>query len=296
MSLKIDSCPACGDKDILEVVTLNEGNKARYLEYSKEKYANFLDSWIEQLDITIDTCSVCGHHWYREQPDNAMLSEMYAKGRPLLPQNNISIRAATPAMLWEMGRLKSVLNIMTPSLLDYGSGFGRWARAAIAVGFKVTAYEPSEERGLEKDDINFTLVHDIKLLKNSNYDAINLEQVLEHVLQPIELLKELHGYCSTNTLLRITVPNVLRCPEGSEIWSEWPYNGTRVHTMAPFEHLQGFTPKSLQTVAIRAGFIPASDLRVWFKYPKEMIRSYVGKLFPKLGQTFLLLKINNINK
>jgi SAM-dependent methyltransferase len=296
MPVNVEQCPACGNSIPVRVTRLDEVSKAAYLDYSKAKYAGFIDDWLEQIDVAIDGCSQCGHHWYREQPDNSMLLNMYAKGRPLSPSNGVSPRDATPVMIREMHRLKKLVNVLEPRLLDYGSGFGKWARAAVQVGFKVTAYEPSVERGLEQCKIGFTLVHDVNDLKSHCFDVINLEQVLEHVPDPIVLLKELHGYCKADTLVRITVPNVLRCPEGNKIWSEWPYNGTNVHTMAPFEHLQGFTPKSLRIAAIRAEFKPANSLRIWLKYPKEMIRSYVGKFFPKLGQTSLLLTINNINK
>jgi len=296
MPIKVKECPACGNSHPFEVVKLNEVSKAAYINYSNAKYAGFLDSWLEVMDVAINGCPRCGHHWYREQPDNSMLSKMYAQGRPLSSSNATSLRDATPIMIREMSKLKNIVNSLTPSLLDYGSGFGKWARAAVQVGFKVTSFEPSEERGKEQNKIDFTLVHNVNDLKNHCFDIINLEQVLEHVPDPVVLLKELHGYCKKDSLVRITVPNVLLCPEGNNIWSEWPYNGSRVHTMAPFEHLQGFTPKSLQIASVRAGFKPANGFRIWFKYPKEMIRRYVGKLFPKLGQTFLLLTINDINK
>ena len=100
------------------------------------------------------------------------------------------------------------------------------------------------------------------------------------------IIHELIWFIQGDTNLKYLVDN------GVRIWNEWPYNGQRAHTMAPFEHLHGFTPNSLKTVAIRAGFKSVNNLYVWVQYPKEMLRSYIGKLFPKFGQTFLLLKIN----
>ena len=54
--------------------------------------------------------------------------------------------------------------------------------------------------------------------------------------------------------MRITVSNILRCIEGEKIWEEWPFDGTRAHTMAPFEHLHGFVPCSLSNLIERAGY------------------------------------------
>ena len=290
---KIDCCPICHTlKNPVSVASINEHARNQYLVYSKIKYNGFIDDWLEQLELTIDHCPNCGHYWYREQPDQLMLNDMYESGRPLHPEKAKNDRAASPKMIAEMSSLMRLAVKPEPKLLDYGSGFGRWARAAINVGFKVTAYEPSEERGVEKSEIDFTLVHDVADFDNRLFDVINLEQVLEHVPDPVELLKELRIYCTPDTIVRITVPNILRCPEGNNIWKEWPYNGERAHTMAPFEHLHGFTPNSLETVAIRAGFKSVNNLYTWVQYPKEMLRSYIGKLFPKFGQTFLLIKID----
>ena len=295
MPEKIKCCPACSSSNSYEVVALNSNRKQSYLMFSKVKYNHFIDDWLIEIDIAIDACSDCGHHRYREQPNNEMLFEMYDRGRPLLPQSINNRKEPTSKMVQEMKRLRKITNIVSPKLLDYGSGFGKWARAATKSGFTVTAYEPSRERGIENNDIDFILVHNVASLKNQFFDVINLEQVLEHIPNPLELLKELHVYCKPNTIVRIAVPNILRCPEGKHIWNEWPYDGRRVHTMAPFEHLQGFTPNSLQKIADSAGFSSINSLDAWLQYPIEMLRRYIGKIFPKLGQTFLLLRIKGQN-
>jgi SAM-dependent methyltransferase len=296
MIVKIKNCPACGSKNISKVVSLDDKRKNSYLIFSELKYNQFLDDWLELLDIAIYGCSDCGHHNYKEQPSNEMLSAMYENGEALLPETSINRREPTAKMIHEMNKLKKILNIKNPKLLDYGSGFGAWARAASGIGFDVTAFEPSQERGSENKPMDFNLIHHEDELIGQFFDIINLEQVLEHIPDPVVLLKKLKVYCKPNTLLRISVPNILRCPEENNIWNDWPYDGRRVHTMSPFEHLHGFTPKSLNKVSQRAGFRVVNNLSAWTQYPKEMLRRYVGKIFPRLGQTFLILKIKDKRK
>lgn len=291
MITRVERCPACGGSNPAVVVVLDETRKERYLEYSWIKYAGFLDDWLEQLELVIDCCSSCGHHWYRDQPDEAMLSAMYAKGRPLRPQKGASDRTATSTMVWEMRRLKKVLGMTQPSLLDYGSGFGRWARSGVEAGFEVTAFEPSLERGAEFDDVVFNVVHELDGLSGQQFNTINLEQVLEHLPDPISILRKISMYCVNGSLVRITVPNILRCPEGNELWDEWPFNGKRAHTMAPFEHLHGFTPRSLLLMVERAEFVPVSGLHMWRTYPIEKSRALIGHVFPGLGQTWMIAKV-----
>lgn len=291
MIKKLLNCPACNKSNLSKVISLDNKKTKAFLKFSELKYNSFIDEWLDILDVGVDRCLDCGHHFYREQPTQLMLSTMYEKGIALIPQSINERRLPTSKMIRELSRLKKILTVPKPKMLDYGSGFGRWARAGCQVGFDVTAYEPSKERGAENSNPEFAVVHDLIDLRNQKFDIINLEQVLEHVPDPFEILSEIRPYCYTETLLRISVPNILRCPEKKKLWQSWPYDGCRVHTMAPFEHLQGFTPLSLKKVADRAGFKSLGNLHVWKTYPIEMVRSYAGKFFPKLGHTFLLLKI-----
>jgi 2-polyprenyl-3-methyl-5-hydroxy-6-metoxy-1,4-benzoquinol methylase len=297
MMIKIDQCPACGDSNPLLAATMDKVKKARYLQYSQVKYSGLLNDWFNEFELTIDSCSKCGHHWYREQPSEDMLSEMYEAGRPLSGIVIEPDRSASKKMIKEMSRLLRIIDKPAARLLDYGSGYGRWSRAAVSAGFIVTAYEPSLERGSEKEATNFISVHDANDLKEQKFDVINIEQVLEHVPNPVNFLKDIHKYCTSETILRITVPNLLRCPEGAQIWHDWPYDGVRTHTMAPFEHLQGFTPLSLLITVKNAGFMPLKDFSTWLRYPAAMIRDIIGKLIPQLGQTFILVKVSeNVEK
>lgn len=282
----VDICPACGGARFKSRVAINDSNRDRFYRFSELKYGGLLDGWLNELQPEIVTCTDCGHHWYLRQPLPELLSIMYAKGRRLQP-TPVS-REPTPEMLVEMRRLARLSGKATPRLLDFGSGFGRWARAAARVGFSVHAYEPSEARGAEVVG-EFKLVHDLAEIAGMRFDVINLEQVLEHVPMPLETLEQLKAYFSPNTILRVRVPNILRPPEGGRVWGLWPYDGKRVHIMAPFEHLHGFTPESLNVLARRAGFLVISGSRLARSYPVAWLRELVRPAWPHWGSTFVLL-------
>lgn len=283
----VNLCPACGSGCHKRRAGIDEGNRDRFYRFSKLKYGGLLDDWMNELQPEIVACDDCGHHWYLRQPSPEQLSLMYASGRPLLP-GTVS-REPTSSMIAEMRRLANLSGKTAPRLLDFGSGFGRWARAAARTGFRVHAYEPSEARGAESVD-EFTLVHDLAEMAGMQFDVINVEQVLEHVPAPIETLKLIRPFFPADAILRVSVPNILRAPEGRQLWADWPYSGERVHIMAPFEHLHGFTPQSLGMTLERAGYGPVELWRLMGRYPGNVMRRIAGSFLPRLGQTLALAR------
>jgi hypothetical protein len=135
----------------------------------------------------------------------------------------------------------------------------------------------------------FRVVSDLAELDGSKFAVVQLEQVLEHVTDPLATLQTIRRHCLPDALVRVTVPNLLRADEGGALWEEWPFNGSRPHTMAPFEHLQGFTPKSLRILVQRAGFAVRRDWAVWRLYPQNTLRLHLGSFVPSLGTTAVML-------
>lgn len=288
-------CPACDSVAATNVVTLDAENRVRFLAFSQRKYGGLLDGWIDEIPPVIARCVDCGHCWYRHQPEPAQLRLMYAAGRPL-GNGAPPTREPTPAMIAEMTRLRRLVDpaVKAPPMLDYGSGYGRWARAAVRAGFTVTAFEPSAERGSEERQ-PFELVHSSAALGDRRFAAIQLEQVLEHVPDPLTTLQSLRVHCEADTVLRITVPNILRAAEGKNIWSLWPFDGHSPHVLAPFEHLHGFTPSSLAILIMRSGYEVLPLGKIWHNYPELVIRNLVGKVYSKAGKTMMLAKLTKIN-
>lgn len=289
---KITQCPACAAaQNISAFLEADAQAHERFIAFSRRNYDGVMDSWLEVLQLVVMHCEVCGHYWYRDQPDWQQLSRMYdatakrhaAKGVPSQP---------TSQMHRQMRRLRRLVAIAgaptsKPTLLDYGSGLGRWARAAQEADFVVTAFEPSASRG---NISSVRIATDLAQLRGQRFDAINIEQVLEHIGDPYPALVALHGLCHERTILRITVPNLKRTYEGESLWAEWPFDGTRPHTLAPFEHLQGFVPHSLRVLVERAAFGEVGLFSVAIVDPILALRRAIGRLYPKLDSTHLFLR------
>ncbi len=286
----VPDCPTCGGSHATPVALLDEQRRRAFLEFDRLKYGGLLATWIDAVLVRVLTCMSCGHAWYGLHPEPEQLSLMYAAGR-LLDSSSVPTNVPSVAMQREMRRVRRLFKATNeePLLLDYGSGRGRWARAAVQEGFRVTAYEPSVERGREADP-PFRLVHSEEELTGNRFDVINLEQVLEHVADPLKQLRSMRAYCHENTLVRVTVPNILRCEEGRDIWRLWPFDGRRTHIMAPFEHLHGFTPRSLRQVVHRAGFELLRPAELFLYYPLATMRFMIGRWLHGLDQTFVIAR------
>lgn len=287
----VERCPACDHSGPEVVAILDAAKRERFIEFDRRKYGGVLQTWLEHLEPVVLCCPICGHCWYRNQPEQEQLAQMYGLARSIIGRTEAPPREPSAQMLAETQKLRSVVGDVakSPTLLDYGSGFGRWARAAVKVGFEVVAFEPSLERGSETHMTPFELVHELGSLRGRRFDAIQLEQVLEHVVDPFATLQSLHELCHPRTVIRATVPNLLRSPEGRRMWELWPFDGHSPHTLAPFEHLHGFTPRSLRTLTSRAGFRPLSQRLVVRHYPRHALRRILGAVRAEWDSTFQLL-------
>lgn len=246
-----------------------------------------MDSWMKKLTLDVYRCLICGHLWHHTQPDQKSLFEMYENGKPLNPKREVP--APSRRMQKQMQALFQLLRlkgIREPSLLDYGSGGGRWSKAAVMAGFHVTAYEPISRRSeTESGSTNLAVIQNLENLGEIHFDVIMLEQVLEHVQKPVELLRSLRDYCHSSSVLRVSVPNLHIARIRGKDWAGFPFNGKSIHIMSPFEHLHGFTPRSLSIALKTAGLVLLNDWQLWVSHPIFSVRRFAGSILPFAAQT-----------
>ncbi len=121
---------------------------------------------------------------------------------------------------------------------------------------------------VEQGDI-FNLLNS-KIDSGEQYDVVWLGHVLEHVLDPINLMTSLHSLLSRDGLLVVTVPN-----DGSD-YHEWLFESGRISNrwwIAVPDHISYFTSESLHRTAIHTGW---ECLAMLSSFPVDWFLSHEG--------------------
>ena len=278
-------CPCCNNKNFTEVVKLDKNRFDSFIKLSEIKYSGKISNFAFSNIPIILKCSDCNHYWYKVYPSDKFLKTMYDNKRSLTESDS----SINPYIYKEIKKLKKFFTKSNPKFLDYGSGYGKWSYAANQEGFNVTSYEPSLERS-NKFGNAFHNVSSLKTLEDQKFDLINLEQVLEHVSNLDIFLKNIKKYMSTSTILRITVPNMEKY-NSKDTWLSWPFDGSKIHIMSPYEHLHGFNYDSLRNLIERNGF-KQLKINLINKYsPYYLIRKILSKFFISLRTTKLFVQL-----
>ncbi|MEN9848113.1 MAG: hypothetical protein RL368_853 [Pseudomonadota bacterium] len=135
-------------------------------------------------------------------------------------------------------------------ILDFGCGWGEFLSVCHQFGFQCYGIDSSSER-LKGAQGGVNILKDIVELRhtipsNAYFHAITLFEVLEHLDNPREILQALHHLLAPNGLLILETPD---CTDISDIRTLDDYR--KIH---PLDHINAFTPETLQSIAKRAGF------------------------------------------
>jgi len=145
---------------------------------------------------------------------------------------------------------------------------------------------------MQHGDDRLTRVTRLEDLDGQVFDVINLEQVLEHTRSPLDTLKSVLAYIHDRSVLRITVPRVDSSSKG--MWDRFPFDGKAPHIMSPYEHLHGFTAKSLVVLLGRVGFVRIGHLELLRTHAGYVARQMIGEVLPQLKQTMALVESTQI--
>lgn len=160
-------------------------------------------------------------------------------------------------------------------LLDFGCGGGNFMRRMAALGWNVTGLDLSDaaaghvrESGLHA--YSGTLPH--PRWDNACFEAITMWQSLEHVHQPLEVLRAAHRLLTDSGRLLVAVPNF------AGLGAKW--FGANWYGLDVPRHLTHFTPQTLSMMLKQAGFAPL-DVR------QERHNSWLRHSAARVGGGFL---------
>jgi SAM-dependent methyltransferase len=280
----VADCPACGGAAAETVYRPDETAYRRFRILSETRYGGWMDGWEAVLSLTVRRCPRCGHFWHADQPDPAHLKGMYdarAAMRAGRTKANAPLETAARSQMRRLRRL--IGGERRPELLDYGAGAGLWTRAAIAEGFDAVGYEPSGARSAG----DTPHVSDPADIPARDWNAVNLEQVLEHVPDPLEALRDIRRICRPYTVVRISVPDVGRAARRPDFWDSFPFEAG-AHLMSPYEHLHGFTGASLRHLVMRAGFREIPLMRTATTFTAYAMRRCLAMIDAGRRPTFVI--------
>jgi 2-polyprenyl-3-methyl-5-hydroxy-6-metoxy-1,4-benzoquinol methylase len=161
--------------------------------------------------------------------------------------------------MWEK-RLKTLnsLSVKKGPLLDVGCAEGLFLELAAKDGWAVTGTEISHyavRHGKEELGLNVMQgeLRDMKF-SDSSFDAVTMWHVLEHTVNPMDVLKEIRRILKDDGVFVMAIPNL------NNILSQIVYRiikGRPIHLFDPDDrelHLYHFTPETIRLASEKAGF------------------------------------------
>lgn len=137
-------------------------------------------------------------------------------------------------------------------LLDIGCSSGAFLNTAVNLEFNAEGIEPAPKAAAAAKasglNVHQGFLEEAKYA-DGRFDAVTLLEVIEHLSQPLELLKEVHRILRPGGVLLIGTGNADSWSM-SVMGSRWEYLSISKHG----GHISFFSPKSIGSLAQRSGF------------------------------------------
>jgi len=134
--------------------------------------------------------------------------------------------------------------------LDIGAGYGFFSRAALEQGFQVTAVNPASAENRIFKQLNgfepIPLFFEEVDFGREKFDLVILSQVLEHLVDPFQVLVKVRKLIKPEGVLALAVPNV------DAILIK--ILGSRSSFLGLPQHIIHFSRQGLRAILQRAGF------------------------------------------
>jgi len=230
----------------------------------------------------IIACAMCGFRHAVPLPEPAALEReyresYYAEGKPtFLTHAGEDQDWAILAQADRLEAFERILGAGRRRLLDIGSGPGFFLKAAQDRGWDVLGIEPSRQAAAHARRLGVEVVEGFFNAETAaglgRFDAVHLNNVLEHIPDPIGLLILARECLAPGGILCVNVPN-----DFSPLQIAAAAGGLTQWWIAPPHHLNYFDFASLSDLCERLGFEVAERTT---SFPMEafllMGENYVG--------------------
>jgi hypothetical protein len=276
-----ERCPACGRAsfDTVWRAPFNQGYLGAYLRDYYLREPPDADYWLCR-------CDECGLFYQKLVGDEMFMEQLYSKWitaiddpwkEPSYAADMSDFRGSRDAheLITAAAYLGKPLAGM--KVLDYGTGWGLWPTIAAKLGANAYAVELAPEKAEYVARQGVIVISEGEMAEHQ-FDFVNLEQVLEHLVEPVAVLRQV----STARIVKVAVP------DASGTTGENVSRLRGIIPVQPLEHVNGFTPHALNMLAARVhrrGVRPSlmqrySFLRRGFpRGPKRIIKELIRPIY-----------------
>ena len=196
-------CPSCHSSDLSDVCSYPYSDNS-LMAFLKSYYRKFEPEFLEGACFMVRECNRCGLFFQQEVPNTQFVKVLYDKwlARPE------EIAPLSTRITHELYAVSCHLRVRLDHLkvLDFGMGNGSWYRVAQALGCETYGHD------LADSFMDSARLRGVRTLTWSeigehHFDFINTDQVLEHLVDPYEALKQLSRALKRNGVLKVCVPN-----------------------------------------------------------------------------------------
>jgi 2-polyprenyl-3-methyl-5-hydroxy-6-metoxy-1,4-benzoquinol methylase len=206
--------------------------------------------YTEERVYQVKKCNRCGLARTFPFPEKDQIAVSYGRGA-YNPAKKLCAKALEAlARISERSKLRRLSHLTQGrTLLDVGSGKGRFVHAANDQGWNAYGYEPFQEARVPQKYLDrFFTDHplDDLPLKEGSVDVVTMWHVLEHIPDPLATLRSVRRYLKNDGVLLVAVPNI------QGVLAKLA-RGKWYHLDVP-RHLWHFSTKSLSTILVSAGY------------------------------------------
>jgi len=213
---------------------------------------------VDKDDYILDECAGCKLIYQRLVPAGDLMSVIYDEFiRPDAELRFLRERWSVQRCQRYLQQIVDLISMVDRRaqdvrVLDFGMGFGEWAKVALALGCDVYGTEISPAKLAFAQSRGIKTLPEDKLVPQS-FDIINAEQVLEHIADPAECMSRLAQALKPGGVIKIGVPvkiglrhAISQLRVGVASWNE-----RRLNPVAPLEHLNAFGAESMRELGRR---------------------------------------------
>ena len=287
-----ERCVACGSERARPVWGGRFSDVEVRSHLARCGYAGAAVDRLAQDEFVLVECTDCGMRFHRAVLAPASMRALYSEWIDAAQIEAAEARRnrfedARQAVKHVL-RLRAMLPgtaAAAPRLLDYGCGDGGFVALARLFGWQAFGVDVSATRQQRASAAGSSIVASLDALDHvERFQAITLFQVLEHVPDPGNLIANLATRLDDGGVLVVEVPDC----QGVDV----PRSFEQFLLVHPLEHINAFTPKTLEALCSGYGFarVPRRPAHVTVALG-DLLKSEVSRFYqPATTNQYFVLR------